>query len=80
MRVPSACAASVCSERVQLLPWDTAYYVCMMRRARCPQMYCATIRRDQQGGHGLLAQAHTSEPAISRGAFPCARAGGLCSL
>jgi len=23
-------------------------------------------------GHGLLAQAHTSEPAISRGALPCA--------
>jgi hypothetical protein len=50
MRVPSVCAASGCSERVQFLPWDTACYVCMMRRARCLQMYCATIRRDPQGG------------------------------
>ena len=24
MRVPSVCAASGCSERVQLLPWETA--------------------------------------------------------
>jgi hypothetical protein len=39
------------------------------------QMYSVTIHRDQQGGHGLLAQTHTSEPAINRGAFPCAPVG-----
>ena len=47
----------------------------MMRRVRCPQRYCATIRRDQQGGHGLLEEAQTSEPARSRWAFPCAPMG-----
>jgi len=45
----------------------------------CPQRYCATIRRDQQGGHGLLAQAQTSEPERYRGAFPCVRQRALLS-
>lgn len=70
MGVPSVFAASGSSERVQVLSWGTACYVRLMRRARCPQRYCATILRDQQGEHGLLAQAPTSEPAISRGALP----------
>jgi hypothetical protein len=31
-------------------------------------------------GHGLLAQTHTSEPAISRGALPCAVRRAMLSL